>query len=346
MNNEHKAYKTSRINNRRYLGNKYKLLSFITGVVEDECSGIEVVADIFAGTGAVSSAFTDKTLITNDLMYSNYICHYAWFGAETYDPQRIVDFVVRYNAKTNCGENYMTRNFADTYFSKTDCAKIGYIREDIERNYKKGNLNKRERAILITSLLYAMDKIAMTCGHYDAYRKGAEFEASLELCVPLAEVNNNPKNVCFNEDANNLVKRIDADLVYIDPPYNSRQYCDAYHLLENVARWEKPQVYGVAKKMDRTGMKSRYCTTSAAQAFETLVNDIKAKYILLSYNNMAEKGNSRSNAKISDEDIMCILSKKGTVKVFEESYKAFTAGKSDIEQNAERLFLCTCFDEV
>lgn len=346
MSNEHKAYKTSRINNRRYLGNKYKLLSFITGVVEDECSGIEVVADIFAGTGAVSSAFTDKTLITNDLMYSNYICHYAWFGAETYDPQRIVDFVVRYNAKTNCGENYMTRNFADTYFSKNDCAKIGYIREDIERSYKKGNLNKRERAILITSLLYAMDKIAMTCGHYDAYRKGAEFEASLELCVPLAEVNNNSKNVCFNEDANNLVKRIEADLVYIDPPYNSRQYCDAYHLLENVARWEKPQVYGVAKKMDRTGMKSRYCTTTAAQAFETLVNDIKAKYILLSYNNMAEKGNSRSNAKISDEDIMRILSKKGTVKVFEESYKAFTAGKSDIEQNAERLFLCTCFDEV
>jgi len=279
-------------------------------------------------------------------MYSNYICHYAWFGAEPYDPQRIVDFVTKYNAKTNCGENYMTRNFSDTYFSKSDCAKIGYIREDIERNYKKGNLSKRERAILITSLLYAMDKIAVTCGHYDAYRKGAEFEASLELHVPLAEVHNNPANICFNEDANNLVKRIEADLVYIDPPYNSRQYCDAYHLLENVARWEKPQVFGVAKKMDRTGLKSRYCTTSAAQAFETLVNDIKAKYILLSYNNMAEKGNSRSNAKISDEDILRILGKKGTVKVFEEQYKAFTAGKSDIGENAERLFLCTCFDEV
>lgn len=346
MNTEQKAYKTLRINNRRYLGNKFKLLSFITGVVEAECSGIEVVADIFAGTGAVSSAFTGKTLITNDLMYSNYICHYAWFGAEPYDSQRIIDFVTKYNAKTNCGENYMTRNFSDTYFSKSDCAKIGYIREDIERNYKKGNLSKRERAILITSLLYAMDKIAVTCGHYDAYRKGAEFEASLELHVPLAEVHNNPANICFNEDANNLVKRIEADLVYIDPPYNSRQYCDAYHLLENVARWEKPQVFGVAKKMDRTGMKSRYCTTSAAQAFETLVNDIKAKYILLSYNNMADKGNSRSNAKISDEDILRILGKKGTVKVFEEQYKAFTAGKSDIEENAERLFLCTCFDEV
>lgn len=132
-----KTYKTSTINNRRYLGNKYKLLPFITRVVEQECPEIETVADIFSGTGAVSSAFQDKILITNDLMYSNYICNYAWFGAEDYDPQRIIDFVVGYNSKTHCGENYMTRNFADTYFSKSDCAKIGYIREDIERSYKK-----------------------------------------------------------------------------------------------------------------------------------------------------------------------------------------------------------------
>lgn len=82
--------------------------------------------------------------------------------------------------------------------------------------------------------------------------------------------------------------------------YNARQYCDSYHLLENVARWEKPEVFGVAKKMDRSGMKSKYCTIGATKAFETLINDIKARYILLSYNNMAEKGNCRSNAKISD----------------------------------------------
>ena len=342
---ETKTYKTSLINNRRYLGNKYKLLPFITKVVNDECSDIETIADIFAGTGAVSSAFTDKTIITNDLMYSNYICNYAWFGAEEYNPQIIIDFVVRYNATTGCGNNYMTENFADTYFSREDCSKIGFIREDIEENYKNGTINNRERAILITSLLYAMDKIAVTCGHYDAYRKGADFEASLELYVPLAEVNNNPSNHCFNEDANELVKRIETDLVYIDPPYNSRQYCDAYHLLENVARWEKPEVFGVAKKMDRSCMKSKYCTMSATKAFEALIGDIKAKYIMLSYNNMAEKGNCRSNAKISDEDIIRILSKKGTVKVFEESYKAFTTGKSDIAENAERLFLCTCFNE-
>ena len=337
-------YKTSLINNRRYLGNKYKLLPFITGVVSDECPDITSIADIFAGTGAVSSAFTDKVIITNDLMYSNYICNYAWFGAEEYDPQIIIDCVVRYNALTDLENNYMTDNFADTYFSRDDCAKIGYIREDIEVLYKKGDINTRERAILITSLLYAMDKIANTCGHYDAYRKGVEFDKSLELYVPMANRQNNPNNQCFNIDSNELVKNIEADLVYIDPPYNSRQYCDAYHLLENVARWEKPEVFGVARKMDRSTMKSKYCTQSATEAFEQLIGDIKAKYILLSYNNMAEKGNDRSNAKISDQDIMRILEKKGEVKVFSESYKAFTTGKSDIDDNQERLFLCRCFN--
>ena len=334
-------YKTSLINNRRCLGNKYKLLPFITKVVDKECSDIQSIADIFAGTGAVSSAFTDKIIITNDLMYSNYICNYAWFGSETYNQQTIIDYVVHYNSLVKLKDNYMTDNFADTYFSRDDCAKIGYIREDIEKNYKKKNINDRERAILITSLLYAMDKIAKTCGHYDAYRKGAEFDKPLELLVPLAERHNNPNNRCYNEDANNLVGSINADLVYIDPPYNSRQYCDAYHLLENVARWEKPEVFGVARKMDRTKLKSKYCTKSAAEAFEDLVGNITSKYILLSYNNMAEKGNDRSNAKISDEDILRILENKGTVKVFSESYKPFTTGKSDISENEERLFLCT-----
>lgn len=338
---ENEDYKTSLINNRRYLGNKYKLLPFITKVVDNECSNIQSIADIFAGTGAVSSAFVDKIIITNDLMYSNYICNYAWFGREPYSQQTIIDYIVYYNSLSKLKDNYMTENFADTYFSRDDCAKIGFIREDIEKNYKKKNINDRERAILITSLLYAMDKIAKTCGHYDAYRKGAEFDKALELLVPLAEMHNNPNNRCYNEDANDLVERIKADLVYIDPPYNSRQYCDAYHLLENVARWEKPEVFGVAKKMDRTKLKSRYCTKSAAEAFEELVKNITAKYILLSYNNMAEKGNDRSNAKISDGDIMRILENKGTVKVFSESYKPFTTGKSDISENEERLFLCT-----
>lgn len=338
------SYKTIKINNRRYLGNKYKLLPFITEVVKTECKNVNIVADIFAGTGAVASAFTDKKLIINDNMYSNYICHVAWFSSEPYSKEKIVELVQRYNDTVVTTDNYMSENFANTYFSLEDCRKIGYIREDIEQKYSRGELNKKERALLITSLLYAMDKIANTCGHYDAYRQGIRFEKHLELAVPQPEEQLNENNVCYHLDTNELVLKIEADLVYIDPPYNSRQYCDAYHLLENVAEWKKPKVFGVARKMDRSKLKSDYCTKKAVEAFERLIDSIQARYILLSYNNMAEKGDERSNAKISDKDIWRILQKKGIVKVFVENYKAFSAGKSNIKENQERLFLCTCYE--
>lgn len=337
-------YKTTKINNRRYLGNKYKLLPFITKVVEDECENINTVADIFAGTGAVASAFTAKKIITNDIMYSNYICHVAWFSSEEYSQEKIIELIIDYNNMVVEQDNYMSENFSNTYFSLEDCRKIGFIRQDIEDKFSEGNINARERALLITSLLYAMDKIANTCGHYDAFRQGVEFEKHLELAVPQPDEILNKNNVCYNVDTNELVTDIEADLVYIDPPYNSRQYCDAYHLLENVARWNKPEVFGVAKKMDRTSLKSDYCTQKATVAFEKLIDSIHAKYIMLSYNNMAKKGNDRSNAKISDKDIMRILQKKGTVKVFTEDYKVFSTGKSDIKDNQERLFLCKCYE--
>jgi len=334
--------KTTYINNRRYLGNKYKLLPFITSVVAENCEGVNSVSDIFAGTGAVASAFTDKQLITNDILYSNYICHVAWFSPQTYLREKIERLIANYNNIEIVDDNYMSETFADTFFCKADCRKIGYIRNDIELLFASGEINERERALLITSLLYAADKIANTCGHYDAFRQGVEFEKHLELLVPLPADNLDVGNVCYNEDTNELVKRISVDLVYIDPPYNSRQYCDAYHLLENIARWEKPEVVGVARKMDRKKLKSDYCTNKAAKAFEDLISNINARYILLSYNNMAQKGNDRSNAKISDEDIMQVLSAKGEVRIFTQDYKPFSAGKSDIDEHEERLFLCIC----
>ena len=240
--------KSTKINNRRYLGNKYKLLPFIKKVVDSECTDIEIVVDIFSGTGAVASAFQDKQLVTNDIMYSNYISNFAWFSPRKYSRKKIEKIIDEYNTMVINEENYMTMNFSNTYFSHDDCSKIGFIREDIETKYANKEINERERALLITSLLYAMDKIAKTCGHYDAYRKGVEFDMHLELLLPEASTTNNKKNKCYNMDSNALAKKIVADLVYIDPPYNSRQYCDAYHLLENVARWEKPEVLASQRK--------------------------------------------------------------------------------------------------
>ena len=331
------------INNRRYLGNKYSLSNFIRETVEANCKKINIVVDIFSGTGAVANIFKDKMLITNDLLYSNYISNYAWFGHEKYSSRKIIEIIYEYNQVKTKENNYVRENFADTFFSADDCSKIGYIREDIEEKYKKKEINFKEYAILITSLLYAMDRIANTVGHYDAYRKHVTFEKELVLNVLLPEVNINANNICYNVDANELIKSIKCDLLYLDPPYNSRQYCDAYHLLENIARWQKPKVYGVAKKMDRASLKSDYCMITATKAFEELIGNADAKYILLSYNNMSDKGNERSNAKISDEDIMRILSKKGKVKIFESNYKSFSTGKSEIKDNTERLFLCEVY---
>ena len=111
-------------------------------------------------------------------------------------------------------------------------------------------------------------------------------------------------------------------------------------MIENIARWEKPEVFGVAKKMDRTALKSKYCTREAPAAFEDLIKNISAKYIVVSYNNMAKKGNDRSNARISDSQILETLENKGEVKTFSKPLKAFTTGKSEHSDNEERLFVC------
>ncbi|ANE36553.1 adenine-specific DNA methyltransferase [Campylobacter iguaniorum] len=331
---------TFNISSRRYLGNKTKLLPFIKEIVEKNCTNITSVADIFAGTGAVASAFTNKKIITNDILQSNYLCNIAWFSPQKYNKVLIEKLLREYNAYDKTEINYMSANFSNTYFKEKICSKIGFIREDIENLRNNSKINQKEKAILVASLIYAMDRIATTCGHYDAYRKNGKLADTLTLAMPLLYEKINTENRCFNKDANELVKEIEADLVYIDPPYNSRQYCDAYHLLENVAVWKKQAVYGIARKMNRDNIKSEYCKHNAGEVFADLIRNIKARYILLSYNNMAIKGNARSNARISDETIMRVLEQKGQVKVFSQEYKAFNTGKSSIQNNAERLFLC------
>jgi adenine-specific DNA-methyltransferase len=104
-------------------------------VVADYCESVNSVADIFAGTGAVASAFTDKQLITNDNLYSNYICHLAWFSPQAYAQQKIEQLIAYYNMVVVINDNYMSLTFADTFFSLADCRRIGYIREDIETRY-------------------------------------------------------------------------------------------------------------------------------------------------------------------------------------------------------------------
>ncbi|MFW3364700.1 DNA adenine methylase [Aerococcus viridans] len=334
---EEEELETLHIFNRRYLGSKKKLLNFILETVKEYDNQIYSVADIFSGTGVVADQFRQKgkKVIVNDILKSNYVTYHTWFGNEEIDENKIQKRLHELN-KVEGTENYVSLNFGDKYFTMENAKKIGEIRERIEL---MDDLNIREKSFLLTSLIYAMDKVANTVGHYDAYRRTLDTYNPLILKMPL--VNKNNDNEIFCEDANQLVRKIKADLVYIDTPYNSRQYGDAYHLLENIINWEKPPVIGVAKKMpDRSGTKSLYSTSKAPLAFNDLVEHIDAKYILVSYSNMAKKGNARSNAKISNEEIIDILKQRGKVQVFESSFNPFTTGKSVIEDHKELLYLC------
>lgn len=330
------------INNRRYLGSKYKLLDFIDETIKNNCGEYNSVFDVFGGTGVVSNYFSEKgkKIYINDILKSNYCIYRAFLGNEKFSENKIKKIIDEYNKISDMEENYFSKNYKNTYFSENDCKKIGYIREDINKKFENKEINEREKYILIASLLYSMDKIANTVGHYDAYRKKQKLDDCFEMYNLDINKNQTIKNEIYNMDSNELAKKIKADIIYIDPPYNSRQYGDAYHLLENVAEWKKPKVYGVAKKMDRSKIKSNYCTNKASNAFKDLIKNCNCKYIIVSYNNMGQKGNARSQAKISDTEILEILNQKGKVKVFEQDFNFFTTGKTHIDNHKERLFLC------
>lgn len=331
------------INNRRYLGSKQKMLDFINKVVADNTKNIDTVADIFGGTGVVADMFRKqgKTVIVNDILTSNYVSYEAWFGNEAVNYEKIIEKINQLNKLTGLS-GYVTRNFGDRYFSLDNAKKIDAIREAIEED---NDVTLREKSFLLTSLLYAMDKVANTVGHFDAYRKHMDSFKPIMLRVP--ELYINKQNTIYNEDANQLVRKISADLVYIDTPYNSRGYESAYHVLENVIEWKKPAVEGIARKaVNRSEKSSEYTKSRAPEAFDDLIRHIKARYILVSYNNMAKKGNSRSNAKISNEELIHSLEKRGTVQVFDTDFNAFTTGKSHISNHKELLYLCTVDDSI
>lgn len=327
---------------RRYLGGKSKLLTFIDEILVTEKAEYSSFMDIFAGTGVVASYFHEKSsVIVNDILESNYMAYVAFFGKERIRIKWLEAKLVEYNIVDISHEpdNYFSLNFANTYFDETNSKRIGYIRDDIEKLYSDELINTRERAYLVTALIYALDRIANTVGHYDAYRKVDIALRRLEL-RPLTIHNHKFSAKVFNKDANELAKVVRADVVYIDPPYNSRQYSDSYHLLENVATWKKEEVHGIAKKIDRTHLKSKYSLKSASHAFSDLINSLDTKYILVSYNDMGTSGDARSQSRISDHELISALERRGDVTVYEKPFNQFTTGKSKRDDLKERVFFC------
>jgi adenine-specific DNA-methyltransferase len=342
MNDAYFGNKTISINQRRYLGSKTKLLDFIDDILRAEKIEFKTFADIFAGTGTVANHFCDRSkIIVNDILLSNNYIYQAFFGKDEIRENKLKERLNIYNTLDikKYDDNYFSNNFSNTYFDAANAKKIGVIRDDIEKLFEEKIITQREKSYLLTSLIYALDKIANTVGHYDAYRK-VDIPEKRMFLLPLDIKNTKYSAEIYRDDANELVKKIEVDVVYIDPPYNSRQYSDAYHLLENIATWEKEKVFGVAKKIDRSHIKSKYNMKSASIVFCDLIDNIKAKYILVSYNDMGTSGNSRSQSRISDHEILSALKRKGEVRIFETNFKQFTAGKSNKDDLKERIFLC------
>jgi adenine-specific DNA-methyltransferase len=330
--------KPIQLESRRYIGNKAKLTNWLFDIINCETENIEIFTDIFAGTAAVANRALQKynKVIINDLLHSNNVIYNGFFADGKWNNYKLTDIIEYYNhLEINLlPENYFSENFGGKYYEYETAKLIGHIRQDIEN--MRFELTEKEYNILLATLIYNIDKIANTVGHFDAYIKKPIKPQSLNLRLINAKCFENAE--IYREDANILAKNIISDLVYIDPPYNSRQYNRFYHLYENLVNWEKPQLYGVALKPVPEN-NSLYCTTKAKNAFEDLVKNLNTRYLAVSYNNTYNSKSHSSENKIKLEEIENILQKCGKTKIFECSHKFFTTGKTEFDNHKEFLFL-------
>ena len=331
-----------RIENRRYTGSKAKLVNWIMGLIKENCSGKKFV-DIFSGTGVVAAAAMESfdEIIVNDFLYSNYVIYQAFFDNGKYDIHKLEKIADEYNKldPQSLNENYFSTNFGSKYFDKNVAKIIGFIREDIEN--RKKSLTEKEYNILLASLIYSVDKIANTVGHYDAYIK--KEPVSKKLVFGLIEPIKNKKVSIYRTDSNLLARSINADIVYIDPPYNSRQYSRFYHILETLTKWDSPELFGVAQKPFPENT-SDYCKTSAPDVFKDLIENLKCKYIVVSYNNTYDSKSSSSKNKIKLEEIKEILNQRGKTDIYKKNYKFFNSGKTNFSNHQEWLFITKTHD--
>lgn len=324
------------LENRRYIGSKADLSDWILDLIQENCSG-DTFADIFAGTAIISqkAANNYSKIIINDFLYSNNTIYKAFFDNNVWDKKKVEKYIETWNSKNlrTIKDNYFSTNFGGKFFNQQDAKLIGAIREDIANNKR---FNDKEKDILLASLIYSIDKIANTVGHYEAYfhKKDIPQQFIYQMIKPTPV-----KNIAiYREDVNTLSKAIKADIVYIDPPYNSRQYSRFYHVLENLVKWEKPQLNGVALKPPAENM-SEYCRTNAPKVFKELIDNLQCKFIAVSYNNTYNSKSSSSKNKISLEQIEEILNCKGKTTRYEHNHKFFNSGKTDFNDHKEFLFI-------
>lgn len=330
----------------RYIGSKKMLLPEIKRILDKHTIGTEeIFLDLFAGTNAVANFFKPYyTVYSNDLLYFNYIKSKAIIENNSYLPFNKLKSIGISNPIEHLqnlkGKNgYYTQNYSPAgdcmYLSQENTEKIDAIRETIEQWNEQKLLTEYEYFYLLNSLIEAIPYVSNITGTYGAFLKHWDKRALNPLALTEEIIfDNHRPNKAFNEDANSLVKRLKADIVYIDTPYNSRQYASNYHLLENIARHKKPKLKGVTKIFDWKNLKSDYSTkTKALHAMKDLLENIDSTHIILSYN---------TEGIISENDLTLLLrqySYNGQVEVKRIPYRKYQSKqKSKNKELYELLF--------
>ncbi|MGE0128502.1 MAG: DNA adenine methylase [Blastocatellales bacterium] len=325
-----------------YIGSKHTLLPFIEQVFRQISDGREkTVCDIFAGTGAVGRLFKRLGLrvIANDLQHYAYALNKAYI--EINEQPRFTQLRRKYKddfVKLGDGidgpaeqtlafvnslpgaQGFIAKNYGPAggrfYYSEDNAEKADAIRQVIEDWFTKGSIREDEYFYLLCSLLEAIDQVANTASVYGAFLKKFKQSALKPLTLkPLTLYNHVAGCRAFRRDANELIEEIECDLLYLDPPYNHRQYGANYHVLETIAAYDDPELTGVTGMRDYP--RSRYCQPRAArEALEHLITKARAKHILMSYND---------EGVLSLDEIHRILSLRGEPKTFSQAYNRFKA---------------------
>ena len=268
-----------------YIGSKLKLSSWILKevkrVVGDDLSQ-KVFCDMFAGTGIVGRTFKKevKQVISNDIEHYSYVLNknYIENHKEIKDKEKYIDTL---NNLPLIDDGFIYQNYClgsgsgRQYFSDKNGKKIDTIRLKIEEWKDNSEITSQVYYFLLASLLESADMVANTASVYGAFLKHMKKSAQKELILqPAYFVENNNSHQVFNRDSNELIKEISGDILYLDPPYNQREYGANYHLLNTIAKYDAFTPKG--KTGLREYSRSNYCKKAKVHSsFEDLIKKCK-----------------------------------------------------------------------
>ena len=291
----------------RYLGSKLKLLNEIEPFVLSKVNGNLNLSflDLFAGTGSVAFWFKKHfKVITNDIMTYSYhltngeVCinskpNFALICQEIgnldvldYLNQLTNNSVSFIELEYSCSNEDLGKDNARCFFTQSNANKIDAIRLKIKDWKDRKLITDLEESYLIACLIEAVTKVSNTTGTYGAFLKYWESRAHKTLTLTHPTLfDNKLENIALLGQAEDVIKQVTADICYIDPPYNTRQYSSNYHLLETIARYD-PILKGKAGiREDNSERNSLFSSKSKAkQSLEQLLLDCQCPHIFISYN--------------------------------------------------------------